>query len=102
MTVLVDVDNLDQFVRILVAWHGEKVKLLEHFLTLPEGVEVTYQDDKPEILTGELHRGFMIGLTLGLMELGNLPFLTEFEPDDKTPGKPDETPAVAESNQRIH
>ena len=84
MTVLVDVNNLDQFVKILTAWHQEKVGALEHMLQVPEGVEVTYQDEAPTMLSGDLHKGFIIGLTLGLIELGTLPFLVEFDSNEQT------------------
>ena len=83
MSVLVDVNNLDQFVKLLSSWHQEKVTALEHMLQVPEGVEVTYQNDEPVMLSGDLHKGFIIGLTLGLMELGALPFVVEFDSNEQ-------------------
>jgi hypothetical protein len=102
MTVLVDVNDLDQFVRILTAWHSEKVTALEHMLQVPEGVEVTFQNEKPQALTGDLHKGFIIGLTLGLMELGTLPFLTEYEPNETTPAKPEQLPLLDDECKVVH
>lgn len=76
----VHVTDLDQFIRHFMGWHQTKVTQLEHMLQVPEGIEVTFNEGEPQILKGDLHKGFIIGLSLGLMELGSLPFLAEFEP----------------------
>ena len=75
----VPMSDLDQFVRHLVTWHSMKVAELEHVLQIPQGTEVRFNDEGPQVLTGDLHKGFLIGLSLGLMELGNLPFVIETE-----------------------
>ena len=64
---------------ILFAWHSNKVASLEHMLSMPKGVEVTVNDETPIMMTDEIHKGFIIGLTVALIELGTLPFAT---PDD--------------------
>lgn len=81
------VQDIDHFIRLLCGWHENKVKTLEHLLTIPEGTEVTFNDEGPQILTGDMLKGFTIGLSLGLMELGTLPFAAEM---DTTPATPDE------------
>lgn len=81
------VQDIDHFIALLFAWHENKVKTLEHLLTIPEGTEVTFNDEGPQILTGDMLKGFVIGLSLGLMELGTLPFAAEM---DDTPVSPDE------------
>ncbi len=86
----VPVSDLDQFVRHLVAWHQMKVTELEHMLKIPQGVEVTFNDEGPQVLTGDLHKGFLIGLSLGLMELGSLPFV--FETEEVPPSTPVDEP----------
>lgn len=83
------VEDIDQFIQLLSGWHKSKVQALEHMLTVPEGVEVTFNDEGPQILKGDLHKGFLIGLSLGLMELGILPFAAEVDPDQ--PSAPDES-----------
>ena len=83
------VADIDQFIQLLSGWHQNKVKTLEHMLGVPEGIEVTFNDEAPQILTGDLHKGFVMGLSLALMELGTLPFAAEMEVDDK-PATPDE------------
>ena len=84
-TVLVQ--NIDQFIQLLSGWHQSKVQTLEHMLGMPEGIEVTFNDEAPQILSGDLHKGFLMGLSLALMELGTLPFGVEI---DDQPAAPDE------------
>lgn len=81
------VENIDQFIQLLSGWHEGKVKTLEHMLGMPEGIEVTFNDEAPQILSGDLHKGFLMGLSLALMELGTLPFGVEI---DDSPAAPDE------------
>lgn len=87
-TVLVQ--SIDQFIQLLSGWHQGKVQTLEHMLGMPEGIEVTFNDEAPQILSGDLHKGFLMGLSLALMELGTLPFAAEMDVDDK-PAPPDES-----------
>ena len=92
MSVLKDtvvIESIDDFIKILAHWHEGKVKALQHMLTVPEGVEVQFNDESTQILKGDLHKGFLIGLSLGLMELGALPFAMEFE-DSEQPATTDE------------
>lgn len=77
-----EVETLDMFVKLLTQWHASKVKVLEHMLQIPEGTEVEYAGLNSKPLTGELHLGFIIGLTVALSELGILPFVTESETND--------------------
>jgi hypothetical protein len=84
----VEVENLDMFVKLLTQWHETKVKVLEHMLQIPEGTEVEYAESESKPLSGDLHQGFIIGLTVALSELGILPFVTQSEatpaPDEAT------------------
>lgn len=82
------VENIDQFIQLLSGWHEGKVKTLEHMLGMPEGIEVTFNDEAPQILSGDLHKGFLMGLSLALMELGTLPFGVEVEDQPATPDEP--------------
>lgn len=84
-----EINDLDQFVQILLAWHQDKVKRLEHMLTIPEGVEVMVNEGEAQELSGDLHKGFLIGLTVGLMELGILPFATSKEGEEQAPAAND-------------
>ena len=82
------VENIDQFIQLLSGWHEDKVKTLEHMLGMPEGIEVTFNDEVPQILSGDLHKGFLMGLSLALMELGTLPFGAEVEDQPAIPDEP--------------
>ena len=76
-TQLVPVEDLDTFVAILSAWHEQKVAVLEHMMHIPDGSEVQVNDGAVQVLSGEYLTGFMLGVSVALMELGTLPFLTE-------------------------
>lgn len=78
----IEVTDLDQFVRHLVAWHTQKIKVLEHMISVPEGTvmeRVERNSESPENfsieLTGDMLVGFRAGLELALMELSFLPFI---------------------------
>lgn len=75
------ITDLNQFVQMLVSWHSQKVKALEHMLQVPDGTEMIIDGGTPAILTGDMLVGFKAGLELALMELGILPFLYETEPE---------------------
>lgn len=75
----IEIQDLNQFVQMLTAWHSKKVKVLEHMLQIPEGIEMVVDGKEPVILQGEMLAGFKAGLNLALMELGNLPFVCESE-----------------------
>jgi hypothetical protein len=77
----IQVDDLNQFVTLLNRWHDTKVRLLKHMEQIPEGTVIEI-DGKDEEFTGDLRRGFMLGITVSLSELGNLPFAAEV---DETP-----------------
>lgn len=82
------VEDIDQFIQLLSGWHEGKIKTLEHMLGMPEGIEVTFNDEAPQILSGDLHKGFLMGLSLALMELGTLPFGVEVQDQPTTSDEP--------------
>lgn len=71
------VENIDHFIALLFAWHENKVKTLEHMMTLPEGTVVSINDEDEHELSGDVLKGFLIGVTLALVEFGQLPFMAE-------------------------
>ena len=75
------IEDMNQFVQILVAWHSEKVKVLEHMLQVPDG-SVMETNGIKATLTGDLLAGFKAGIELALMELGTLPFAYETDPPE--------------------
>lgn len=77
------IEDMNQFVQILVAWHSEKVKVLEHMMEVPDGT-VMETNGIDATLTGDLLAGFKAGIELALMELGTLPFAYETESPEAT------------------
>ena len=78
----VPVETVDQFGTLLLRWFGNTNQRLKHLLTLPVGTEFQIGEDKSFKLTGDAHRGFLLGVHLALMELDTLPFTSEPEPAD--------------------
>ncbi len=80
----IEIQDLNQFVRMLASWHAQKVKTLKYMLTVPEGTEMTITGDETvkAALTGDMLVGFKAGIELSLIELGELPFLYETEPEE--------------------
>lgn len=76
------VEDLDKFVLLLADWHKQKVDLLQHMMEVPEGTEVSFNEEPAKPLEGDRHEGFRLGLSVALMELGNLPFAYEASKDD--------------------
>ena len=73
-TEIIDVESLDDFVHMLVSWHGHKHAILTHMLELPDGTSMQVGEDEPVAMTGDMLAGFKAGIQLALMELGTLPF----------------------------
>lgn len=78
------VEDLDQFVHMLSAWHEKQVATLQHFLSIPQGTAVQVGEDEADevILIDDAHRAFIAGVTLALAHLGTLPFAAEVEEED--------------------
>ncbi len=80
----VEVNDLNDFVKILFGWHQERVKVLQHLLTTPDtGVEIELEG-QATALVGEYRKGFIFGLNVALGELGKLPFVAEMEAPSDT------------------
>lgn len=76
---LLAVNDLDQFVQLLASWHTKRVATLKHMQNIPDTAEVSIGEGPPVKLTGEFREGFLLGLSLALSELGELPFVAEME-----------------------
>ncbi len=78
---IVQMNDLDDFVQHLVAWHNNRVAQLNQLLNAPEEVEIRFSQDegKDLVLTGENRKGFMAGLVVAKDLLGTLPFTLSLE-----------------------
>lgn len=75
----VPVTDLDHFVKLLTGWHGNKIAMLKHMMAIPEGTEAELSDGDKVTMTGDILKGFRMGLTIAMSELGTLPFVAEME-----------------------
>ncbi len=91
------VSDLDQFVKLLVGWHNQQVKTVEHFLTVPDGMVMQLGDDPEITLTGDALVAFKAGVNLALTNLGTLPFKAELE-EAADPAPEASAPDVAPAN----
>lgn len=90
MAGVIEIADLDAFVRVMSAWHTEKVAVVRHLLTMPEGAEFQVGEGEvvtTTVLTGDTLAAFKLGVEMALMQLGTLPFVVELE--DATPPAPD-------------
>jgi len=84
---VVEVEDLDDFVRHLSGWHASRVAQLQHMIQMPEGItmitggEGTDQPEATVLMQGEMLAGFKAGVELALMQLGTLPFSAELTDD---------------------
>lgn len=68
-----EVVDLGTFINLLTEWHKTKVQFLQHLKEVPEGVSITIDDGEDITLTGDLLKGYRLGLGLALSELGSFP-----------------------------
>lgn len=73
------VNDLNTFVQYLTSWHEGKVALVGHMKSIPDGTEVSMDNAEPTVLTGDALKGFQLGISYALSELGTLPFVAELE-----------------------
>ena len=73
------VTELPEFTFLLQAWHDRQVKTVNHFFTVPEGQVVEIEGETEFQLSGDVLRGFKLGLSIALSYLGQLPFSPAME-----------------------
>lgn len=74
------IKSVDEFGALLFNWHHRQISTIRHFLDVPEGVEVKVGEEEQIVLTGDVLRGYKLGLELSLHYLGTLPF--GYTPDE--------------------
>lgn len=78
-TDTVEINDLNQFVSVLTEWHSHRVTMLKHLREAPETVEVSVGNEEAIRLDGDFRKGFQLGISLALSEMGELPFVAEME-----------------------
>ena len=84
----IEVTDLDQFVRTLMAWHSAEVERAVQLLAVPEGTAFEI-DGKDLVLEGKTLEGFKFGVEMVLMRLATLPFAVQTE---EAPAEPASQP----------
>ena len=67
------IDAQEHLIPLLMNWHENKVNVLKHLQGIPEGTEVLINDTETVLLSGDLMKGFHLGISVALIELGTLP-----------------------------
>lgn len=74
------IKSVNEFGALLFNWHHRQIATINHFLDVPEGVEVKVGEEEQLTLSGDVLRGYRLGLELSLHYLGTLPF--NYTPDE--------------------
>lgn len=75
---LVTINSMNAFAALVATWHRSKMEKLQHLLTVPDGTTFEIGDEKL-VLETEALKGFKFGVELSIMQLGELPFVVEYE-----------------------
>ena len=80
----VPIESIDQFAMLVAHWHGNRLKQLEQALTVPDDVEIAFQDESGEdvALSPEQRKGFLVGLAMAKSLFAELPFVADFQEID--------------------
>ncbi len=72
-------EELQEIAQGLIKWHANKVKNFRTVLDAPKDTEVNLDTggDEPLVLSGEVLKGFRIGLTIGLEWIEKFPLSIE-------------------------
>ena len=71
-TEYVEIQTVDQLALAFFEWHKRQLATLDHFKAIPDGSEVEIEGEKL-VLTGDVMKGFSIGLEMGRQIFGKLP-----------------------------
>lgn len=74
------IKSVNEFGALLFNWHHRQIATINHFLDVPEGTEVKVGEEGQITLSGDVLRGYKLGLELSLHYLGTLPF--SYTPDE--------------------
>lgn len=74
----VEINDINTFARAVAHWYNQRVALIKHLLTIPEGTAFEI-DDQSIVIEGITRAGFLFGVELAIIQLGNLPFTAEVE-----------------------
>ena len=85
---IIPTESVDKFFAYLVAWHQEKLTLINQMRIVPEGTKLQIKGKPTVFLEGEAMQAFQYGVDFVLANLGSLPFVAELE-DRKPANEPE-------------
>lgn len=77
----IEINSMEQLAMAFAHWHQNKLKVLQHYMSIPEGSEISFDEGKAIVLSGNNRDAFIAGLQYALMEFGDLPFTLDLEDD---------------------
>jgi hypothetical protein len=69
-----EITSVDQMYNLFHEWHQQKVGILTHMLSIPEGTVIEDSEGVKHELTNDYLAGFKSGVEVALIELTTLPF----------------------------
>ena len=64
--------DIHAFADHIDSWYKNQLNVINHFLDVPENVRMEV-DDVETFLSGDLHKGFVLGMRLALQDLQSHP-----------------------------
>jgi len=81
---LLAISDMDQMVDLVTNWHAHQVATVMHLLEVPDSVSIVMEGEEPFAITGDIQKGYNLGITLALNYLGKLPFTAMYEDPEPT------------------
>ncbi len=74
--------EINALMQHLYGWHAAKVAELEYITKVPSDGTLTVQiaENEDVAITDDVHKGFVLGIKVALIALGDLPFTLEMAP----------------------
>lgn len=86
-----EIVDLGTFINRLTDWHQSKLAFLQHLRNVPEGICISIDGGADIELSGDLLKGYQLGLSMAISELGIFPIskgiVTEIESPDASEEK---------------
>lgn len=70
-------ENLEEMLDGIVDWHESFVASLQHMLHIPEGIEVSLNGSESITMSSDIHKGFIIGVTVAMIEAASFPIVKD-------------------------
>ena len=68
-----EITSTEQMFQLFQAWHEQRIGILQHMLSIPDGTVIEDTEGVKHALSGEYLAGFRAGIDVALMELDTFP-----------------------------